>query len=531
MSATLFTARRILTLDEANPVATGVLVDGGTIVAVGDAGALRSDAAEVVDLGDGVVTPGLVDGHSHPVMGLSLTDGVDLTDVLDLDAVRARLLEARAALEPGEWLRAWALNPVVFGRGTPSAAALGPALDGIPAYIILYDGHSAIASPEALRIAGVDGAREFASSARVDVDADGVPTGWLLEDAASDLVEQHVPEPTMDERADQLRYLLHGMAAVGYTGLHAMDFHDPGRELLTLLEERGELPLRFAANPMLMPDGAGPEAVLARQSERGRRWHVEGVKLVVDGTIDGGSAWLEYADTHGESLTSLWRDVDAFRDAVTTLHRAGVNCSVHAIGDRGVREVLEIFVDLHDTYGPLATHRIEHVETIPDEVVTMFATGAAAASMQPLHITCFNCADRSDSWSQRLGDIRVDHGFRWNDIRAAGGVVALGSDWPIAPYDPRWIMADARLRRRFDRPEAEPMQPEQALGALEVLEGFTTQAALASGEADHRGRIAPGYDADLTVFADDPLELAPEELGRVGILGTIVAGELIEQAH
>lgn len=527
-TSTLYVARRIHTLDDADPVATGVLVDGGRVLAVGAAGDLRAAAGRVVDLGDAVLTPGLVDGHSHPVAGLSLTAGVDLTDQLDLDAVRTALAQARARLAPGEWLRAWGLNPVVFGGATPTAAALGPALDGVPAYVFLYDAHSSIASPEALRIAGVDGPREFASSARVDVDADGTPTGWLLEAEASDLVERVIPEPTSAERASMLGDLLAGMAAVGYTGLHAMDFHDPSRELITLLEEQGDLPLRIGFNPMLMPEDAGPDAVLGLQGLGGRRWRVEGVKLMIDGTVDGGTAWLEYADTHGEGLESLWRDVDAFREVVTTLHRNGVNCAVHAIGDRGVRQVLEIFVELQDRYGALARHRIEHVETIPDDVVKLFASGAAAASMQPLHITCFNHADRSDNWSQRLGDVRVDHGFRWNDIRSVGGVVALGSDWPIAPYDPRWIMADARLRRRFDRPDRDPMQPEQALSAREVLEGFTTQAALASGEEDHRGRVAPGYDADFTVFADDPLEVDAEELGTLDVVGTVVAGEWVE---
>jgi predicted amidohydrolase YtcJ len=246
---------------------------------------------------------------------------------------------------------------------------------------------------------------------------------------------------------------------------------------------------------------------------------------MVDGTIDHGTGWLEYADTHGEGLDPLWRDFDRFREVVTTLHRAGINCAVHAIGDRGVRQVLELFSELRDRYGALARHRIEHIETIPDDLVKMFGSGAAAASMQPLHCTCFNNADRTDSWSQRLGDVRVDNGFRWNDIRAAGGVVALGSDWPIAPYDPRWIMADARLRRRFDRPEMEPIRPEQALSAIEALEGYTTHAALASAEETRRGRLAPGFDADLTVFGADPLAVDPEELGRIEVRGTVVAGE------
>jgi hypothetical protein len=523
----LYLARQVHTLDPEVPSATGVLVDDGRVVAVGSADDLRGSTRDVVDLGDAVLTPGLVDGHAHPVSGLELTDGVDLTDALDLGAVRALLTEERERLEPGAWLKGWGLNPVVFGGRAPTAEDLGPAFTGIPGYVQIYDGHASIASHEALALAGIDGPISFASSSRVDLDAEGRPTGYLVEADACEVVGRVIPPLTIDQQVERLQALLQGMAAAGYTGLHAMDFRDPARELVTILEERGELPLRMGFNPMLMPEDDGPEAVLRMQGRHGRRWRVEGVKLVVDGTIDHGTGWLEYADTHGEGLDALWRDVDRFRAAVTTLHRAGVNCAVHAIGDRGVRQVIELFVSLRDEFGPLPRHRIEHIETIPDDVVKMFGTGAAAASMQPLHCTCFNRADRTDSWSMRLGDGRVDNGFRWNDLRSVGAVVALGSDWPIAPYDPRWIMADARLRRRFDRPAMEPIHPEQALGAREALEGFTTHAALASGEEETRGRIAPGLDADFTIFGADPLALEPDELGTVEIRGTVVAGEQV----
>lgn len=524
-SRRLFVARQVHTLDPAAPAATAVLVEDGRVVAVGEAADLRRPGVDVVDLEDAVVTPGLVDGHVHPVSGLELTDGVDLTDALDLDAVGALLAEERARLAPGAWLKGWGLNPVVFGGAAPTAEDLGPAFAGIPGYVQIYDGHAAIASREALALAGIDGPIGFASSSRVDLDADGRPTGYLVEADACDVVERVIPPLTRAEQADRFRALLRGMAAVGLTGMHAMDFRDPSRELVMLLEETGDLPLRIGFNPMLMPEDDGPDAVLALQGLGGRRWRVEGVKLMVDGTIDHGTGWLEYADTHGEGLDPLWRDVDRFREVVTTLHRAGVSCAVHAIGDRGVRQVLELFVELRERHGALARHRIEHIETIPDDVVKLFGGDAAAASMQPLHCTCFNNADRSDSWSQRLGDVRVDNGFRWNDIRAAGGVVALGSDWPIAPYDPRWTMADARLRRRFDRPAMEPIRPEQALSAVHALEGYTTQAALASGEEGHRGRIATGFDADLTIWGADPLTVAAEELGTIEVRGTVVAGE------
>ena len=166
----LFVARSVHTLDPGTPGGTGVLVDRGRVVAVADAEDLRASAAEVVDLGDAVLTPGLVDGHSHPVKGLSLTAGTDLTEMLDLESVRGALAEARERLAPGEWLRGWGLNPVVFGRSAPSAAALGATLDGIAAYVILYDGHSAIASAEAAA------RREAYRAANPRV---GAAIGWL----------------------------------------------------------------------------------------------------------------------------------------------------------------------------------------------------------------------------------------------------------------------------------------------------------------------------------------------------------------
>ncbi|MGH3357824.1 MAG: amidohydrolase [Nocardioidaceae bacterium] len=527
--STLYVGRRMRTMTSDGPARpTGVLVDGGRVTAVGDAQALRREHdPAVVDFGGGVITPGLVDGHSHPVHGLALTAGTNLTEATDLDAVRAALSTAREALEPGEWLRGWGLNPVVFDGREPSAAALGPALARVPAYVSMYDGHSAIASPDALRAAGIDGPREFRSSARIACDRDGVPTGYLLEEEASSVVEAVIPTPPVANLANGLYALLQDMAATGLTGLHAMDFADPSAEVVRELERTRELPLRLGFNPILMPTDETADRVLEWQGQHGRRWRVEGVKMFVDGTIDGGTAWLERADAYGEGTESLWTEFGRFRDLVTRLHLAGANVAVHSIGDRGVREVLELFTELRDKHGPLATHRIEHIETIPDDVVRMFGSGGAVASMHPLHLTRFNTDDRSDSWSRRLGDARVEHGFPWAAIRAAGGPVALGSDWPIAPYDPRWIMADARLRRRFDRPERTPMQPELALDAEQVLEGFTTHAALASGEAEHRGRIAPGYDADFTVFADDPVAVDAETLGTLPILATVVAGEVI----
>jgi predicted amidohydrolase YtcJ len=143
--------------------------------------------------------------------------------------------------------------------------------------------------------------------------------------------------------------------------------------------------------------------------------------------------------------------------------------------------------------------------------------------MQPTHCTHFVHADRSDNWSSRLGETRADRGWRCRDLREAGVTVALGSDWPIAPYDPRAIMADAQLRHRVDRPGARPVNPEQGLTALMALEGYTTHAARAAGLPD-LGSIVLGNRANLTVLAADPLATSPAELAAAPVLATFVEG-------
>src|SRR5690606_14436819 len=119
---------------------------------------------------------------------------------------------------------------------------------------------------------------------------------------------------------------------------------------------------------------------------------------------------------------------------------------------------------------------------------------------------------------------RRARGWRCRDLRDIGVTLALGSDWPVTPYDPRAMMADSILRRPVERPHMKPVQPEQALTNRMALEGYTTHAARAEGRPEEAGRIAPGYRADVTLLAADPLACTPEELAAARVLGTFVAG-------
>ncbi|MFJ9432355.1 amidohydrolase [Streptomyces sp. NPDC101490] len=511
--------------------------DDGRIAALGDDRGIRAladPATTVVDLGGAVVTPGLVDGHLHPVTGAELTHGLDLSYCADLDDVREALAREVRKLGRGDWLFGWGLDPNVFGGGPVGIAPFDAVLDGVPAFLLLFDAHSALASRRALELAGVDGPRTFdQASAEVVCDTDGRPTGLLQEDAACELVERIAPRPTPEESRERLAAALRSMAAAGLTGGHAMDANGESLALYGQLDAAGELPLRLRVAPWCQPgtDTDGVRALIEQQGTGGDLWRVTGVKLFMDGTIDNGTAWLERPDCHGESTHAFWPDPAAYTRVIGELHRAGVPTATHAIGDAAVRHALDAVEQARASDGGTVRHRIEHIETVPDDTLRRFAELGVLASMQPTHCCDFTRADHTDNWSRRLGEERASHAWRCRDLADSGATVVLGSDWPIAPFPPLAVMAGARHRRPSRDLSRPPHGPEQALTPLEALRGMTTAPAYAAGEEATAGGLAVGHRADLTVFADNPLTTAATDLPELPVLLTVLDGRITHRAR
>ncbi|MFD9035278.1 amidohydrolase [Streptomyces sp. NPDC059567] len=508
---------------------SALAVAGGRIAALGDdreIRALADSSTTVVDLKGAAVTPGLTDGHLHPVSGAELTHGLDLSGCTDLDSVREALAREVRTLERGAWLFGWGLDPNAFGDRPVESAALAPVLDGVPALLQLFDAHSMLASPRALELAGVDGPRTFDQAAEVVCDDSGQPTGLLLEDAACELVERAAPQPTHAERRDRLAAALRAMAAAGLTGGHAMDANGESLALYTELDAVGALPLRLRVAPWCQPgtDADGLRSLIEQQGTGGALWRTAGVKLFMDGTIDNGTAWLEHPDCHGESTHAFWPDPAAYTHIIGELHRAGVPTATHAIGDAAVRHVLDSVEKAQAGDRSGVRHRIEHIESVPDDTLRRFAELGVIASMQPTHCCDFTRADHTDNWSRRLGEERASRAWRCRDLRDSGASVVLGSDWPIAPFPPLGVMAGARHRRPSRDLTQPPHGPEQALTALEALQGMTLVPAFAAGEEHEAGRLVVGHRADLTVLADDPLTVTATELPDLPVLLTVLDG-------
>ncbi|WP_328365903.1 amidohydrolase [Streptomyces sp. NBC_00445] len=510
---------KIRTLDPGRPYATAVAVRDGLIAAVGDESDVRDwrgPGTEVVRLEGAHLVPGLVDAHSHPVWGLDMATGVDLSGVADLAGLRAALGSAERT---DGWVVGYGLDHNAFEGRSIDRSLVEDVLGGAPAFLRLYDGHSALVSGAALAAAGVAGPRAFTQRSEVVCDFAGRPTGHLVEHAAMDLVAEVMPRASYEVRRARLVELLSAMAATGLTGAHVMDAGDP--ELVGAVAGETVLPVRLRFAPWCMPgaDADDLAGLVAAQGRGGRHWRVDGVKFFMDGTVEGGTAWLEHADCHGQGTDAFWPDPDAYAAAVRQLHTAGVRTATHAIGDAAVRHVLDVVAGL----GPEAhgRHRVEHIETAPDDLLPRFARLGVAASMQPPH-TAYTRADGTDEWSRRLGAGRAAHAWRLRDLRDAGATVALGSDWPIAHYDVRTVLATARSPKGAASARA-------GLTGLESLEGCTTHAALAAGESGAAGRIAPGFRADLTALSVDPVTAPADEVAQAPVRLTVTGGHVVHR--
>lgn len=509
------------------PHYTAIGITGRHISRVGvreDIADWRGPQSNIIDYGGATITPGLVDAHVHPILGQSMARGLYLGDARSLAEVAEILSNAATSSHPDSWLLAWGLKQSVFGANTPNNDFIAAALPGNLVFIHMFDGHAGLASPAALTLAGVEEASAFSDNSEVVTRDDGKPTGFLRELAAMNLVLRFVPPLTFEEKVDGVYQLLRDMAAVGLTGIEMMDFGDPDSlEIFSAIEERWTLPVRVRIAPWILamdPPGTA-ERVIAMQGAAGDRWEVRGVKLMLDGTVDNGTAWLYQPDTRGDSIEALWTDTDAYSDLLRRLHEAGITTTTHAIGDHAVGYVATAIAALPKSE---TVHRIEHIEVANDADLQMLSSSGATASMQPTHCTHFVQPDGLDAWSSRLGDERRSLGFRLRTLLDAGVTLALGSDWPVAPFDPRLTIADAQTRRRTDDPESQAIDEVHRLSAEEALRGYTRNVALSTGTDG--GTVRIGAMADLTVWSSDPLATSPEDLITLPIIATYVNGKV-----
>lgn len=531
------TGARILTPDPIE--ASAIAITDGEIAGIGAPSEMRDLAgpdAEVIEADGATLTPGLIDSHAHPFHATTLARGIDLGPVRSWDglcaALRAEAERIRAHEPEGTWLRAWNLDYAVFAGRIVAGSQIDEAVLGLPAVVMFFDCHTAVATVAALRVGGITGAEAFADAATVVVDSDGRPTGELREPSAYNRLLDRAP--ALGERAKR-DAVVRTLAAFNRSGITGAVLMDGFRDTLDLYEEidaTGDgLSVRLvsALQHQQSYDEEAVEDIIAQRDRRGRRWRGGLIKLFHDGVIDTGTAWLYEPDRYGDGLAPLWPDPAKYEEVARRYAEAGFQLATHAIGDRAVGEVVGVYERIGARAASGAPHRIEHLETMTDEDLGRIARAGIGVSMQPLHMQ-WRAPDHSDSWADRLGEARSARGWRAKDVLRSGVGLALGSDWPVAQHDARIGMAWARLRRHSDEREGHVYEPGQRLTGEEALRAYTSSAADMLGDPA-AGRIVPGAKGDLALWADDPTRVPPEELPDLPVLATIVDGRVVHRSE
>ena len=496
----------IRTMEPSLPLARSLAIAGERIAGGVGTHETALPGPERVDLRGRCVLPGFSDSHVHFPTWAVARHEVRLEDTRSLDEALARLRGALARPPQGEWLRGRGWRS---GDWSPTVEPTKEALDEIsgdrPVALMARDSHSVWLNSAAL--ARADGDLQVPGGV-VELDDRGEPTGVLREESCWHFRDTYM-EIRDDEYVEAMREGLKVAAARGVTGVHDKDGWLGALRFWQRLEDEGSLTLRvWQSLPAEKADELA--AVDVRGSFGGPLLRLGYLKAFMDGTL--GSQTARMLDDSGVRITSR----EELEELVRHAARAGFPVAVHAIGDLANREALDALEATRDAWEPLRLRqRIEHAQLLAPEDVPRFGELGIAASVQ------FSHAPSDRDLADRFWGGLASEPYAYRSLLDAGAVVANGSDAPIEELDPLAGIRAGVLRTLDERPA---WHPEQALTVEEALVATTVNAAWLAREERRRGKLIPGFSADLVVLDRDPLACAPEELGEVQVVATMLAG-------
>jgi predicted amidohydrolase YtcJ len=522
--ATLVVHGQIWTADRAHPWTEAVAARGDKIVVVGsreDVAPLIGAKTEVIDAGNGLVVPGLIDSHIHLVDGGFNLANVQLRDARTRDEFVRRIGEFAKQLPPNEWILGGDWDHTLWGGELPDRAWIDAVTPHNPIWISRLDGHMALANSLAMKVAGVDDKVADVEGGEIVRDAAGRPTG-IFKDDAMGLIDRAVPAPSLDARLAATVRAMDYLAERGVTAVHHMGSWQHV-ETFRVAHRRGLLKTRiYACTPLDQWQRLAREV---KTSGRGDDWlKIGGLKGFVDGSLGSHTAaFLEpFSDTPGERGL-LVNTADDLESWTTAADREGLQVVVHAIGDRAIRLQLDVFERVAKLNGPRDRRfRIEHAQHIAPDDIPRFAKLGVIPSMQPYH------AIDDGRWAERaIGTERSETTYAFRSLIDNGARPAFGSDWFVAPPTPMEGIYAAVTRRTLDGAHPDGWVPQQKISVEEALRAYTIDAAYASFSEASLGSLEPGKLADMVIVNRNLFDMPAGEVNAAPIEATIVGGKVV----
>jgi predicted amidohydrolase YtcJ len=496
----------VRTMDSSLPLARSLAIAAERVVGGVGAHEPALPGPERVDLGGRCVVPGFTDSHVHfPTWALAQGE-VRLEGTRSLEEAVARVREALAGAPPGRWLRGRGWRS---GDWSPPVEPTKDELDAIapdrPVALMARDSHSVWLNSAALACA--DGDLQVPGGV-VEVDEGGEPTGVLREESCWHFRDRYV-ETSDEEYLEAMRAGVKLATSRGVTAVHDKDGWLGALRFWQRLEGEQALCLRvWQSLPAEKADELAEVDV--RSGLGGPLLRLGYLKAFMDGTL--GSQTARMLDGSGVEITSRGELEHFIRSAA----RAGFPIAVHAIGDLANREALEAFEATRDEWQPLGLRqRIEHAQLLALEDLPRFAELGVAASVQ------FSHAPSDRDLADRFWAGTGSQPYAFRSLLDSGAVLANGSDAPIEELDPLEGIRAGVLRTLDERGA---WRPEQALTVEQALHATTVAPAWLARDERRRGKLVPGYLADLVVLDRDPLSCEPEELAGLRVVATMLGG-------
>jgi len=516
-----------------HPDAQAIVIRDGKILFAGtnvEAVKFQGDSTRIIDLAGATVIPGLVDSHTH-VFGLgALLDQVNLVGVETEEEAVELIVERAKSVPKGEWIVGRGWDEGAWANRYPDKALLTAKVPEHPVFMDSLHGFAGWANQVALDAAGITAESEVPVGGEMRLGTDGQPTGLFLNQAVQ-MLSSAVPAPSRETLAKQVLLGLNQMAADGYTAVHDAGLDSQRMSVLEELEAQDRLPIRVYAMLSL------------RDEDLVRKWIAKGpdtdtdsmlvtrtVKAYYDGALGSRGARLlyDYADKPGHRGVS--GGDYGFNQALNAeAMKAGFQIAIHAIGDAGNREALDILEAVFEKHPATAAnrHRIEHAQVLSPEDIPRLGQLGVIASMEPPH------AMEDKAWAeQRLGPERILGAYAWRSLRETGARLTFNSDNPGSDHDIFYGLHSAITRQDKDQQPEGGWYPHQRVTVEEALRAYTTWSAYASFREDESGVIEAGRWADLTVMDIDPFVVADQRPGRIlagRVVMTIVDGKVVHE--
>ncbi|MDI1460299.1 amidohydrolase [Catellatospora sp. KI3] len=519
--------------------ATAVAVSGGRIAAIGSdeqVSALAGRGTEVVDLGGGLLLPGLQDAHAHPVFaGLNLLR-CELTELQDRAGYLAAVA-AYAARTDGTWIMGAGWSYDAFGGAQPCRQDLDGVVADRPVYLAVRDAHSAWCNSRALALAGIDRHTPDPEGGRIERDPDGEPTG-VLHESAMELVSSVAPRPDAAEIRRALLLAQSRLHSLGVTAWQDAIVGDYGGwpdcfEAYLAADREGLLTARVRGALWWEPSRGLEQLDDLRQRRElarggGARFRTETVKIMQDGVAENFTAAMLDPYLDGCGCATDRRGIsrvepEHLREIVGRLDRDGFQVHFHAIGDRAAREILDA---VEPVAGSRLRHHVAHVQVVHPDDVPRFGRLGVTVTMQALWATHEPAMD--ELTIPFLGQPRASWQYPFGGVWRSGGRLAAGSDWPVSDPDPFKAIHVAvnRVPHGVDGP---PLGPEQGIELETAVRAYTEGSAYVN-HLDETGVIAVGRLADLALLDRDPFAGPVTEIGATRAVRTWVEGRPVHGA-